>query len=490
MVYYPVGTQARGLAIGDFNGDGKLDLVVPGAGNSVSILLGNGDGILDLAVGDFTGDIAVLFGNGDGTFQPPVLWSLGGGSIGPAVVADFNGDGIPDVGAMRAGNGYGSGYFSVLPGNGNGTFQPPVSTTCNTPNLLAPAVGDFNGDGILDVAGTGGEVMLGNGNGTFQEKSDPGGGYLGALVEADFNGDGILDLVNLDSDVIILMGKGDGTFQEPTSYTVNESSLAVGDFNGDGKPDVATGDGCLSTGDPNGAIAIMLNGGKKRKVDAPYCYVLATGDFNGDGKLDLAVVNGPDGYDSGSLSIFLGNGDGTFEAPVIYATGSTPDALVVADFNGDGISDVAVSEYSSNAVSVFLGSANGTLQPQGAFAVGTGPIWIAAADFNGDGKMDLVAANSASSNVSILLGQGNGTFLAQTTIALSAEPNFVAVGDFNGDGFADLAVSYGPFEVPYVISKNAPDLNGEVVGVLLSNGDGKPDIVTGVDVTVLLNTTP
>jgi hypothetical protein len=147
----------------------------------------------------------------------------------------------------------------------------------------------------------------------------------------------------------------------------------------------------------------------------------------------------------------------------------------VADFNGDGKPDLAVANFSSNTVSILLGNGDGTFQPQTTYAVGTSPIWIAAADFNGNGIIDLVTANSGSSNVSILLGKGDGTFMPQTTTAVSSDPSWVAVGDFNGDGFPDLVVTIpqtilDPDGKPRGTRASATEYN--VVGVLLGNGDG------------------
>ena len=230
-----------------------------------------------------------------------------------------------------------------------------------------------------------------------------------AVASGDFNGDGKMDLATADSSgnsVTILLGNGDGTFQAPTTYSVG-----------------------------NGPTALIA------------------ADFNGDGKLDLAVVND----NANTVSILLGNGDGTFQSAQDYAVGSGPRSIVAADFNGDGQVDLAISNISSNTVSILLGNGNGTFQPAMNVAAGTTPIGIASGDLNGDGKADLVLSNFSSSQVNILLGNGDGTFQTPVAYATGSAPRSVTVADFNGDGILDLATS---------------NQNGNNISVLMGNGDG------------------
>lgn len=160
-------------------------------------------------------------------------------------------------------------------------------------------------------------------------------------------------------------------------------------------------------------------------------------DFNTDGNTDLAVVN----HGDNTVSILLGNGDGTFTGKGTLATGNGPVAALTADFNGDGIPDIAVVNQTDATVSIFLGNGDGTFTLKGTFATGKSPVAIASGDFNADGHSDLAVVNQADSTVSILLGNGDGTFQSQTTFATGATPSSIAASDFNSDGRIDLAVT-------------------------------------------------
>ena len=173
---------------------------------------------------------------------------------------------------------------------------------------------------------------------------------------------------------------------------------------------------------------------------------VAVGDFNGDGKQDLAVAN--DGYvpNPSNVSILLGNGAGNFSAPTNFGVGIQPTSVAVGDFNGDGKQDLAVVNNGAafnnpSNVSILLGNGAGNFSAATNFDVGRVPQSVAVGDFNGDGKQDLAVANSVSSNVSILLGNGAGTFGGNNTFSVGTGPFSVAVGDFNGDGKQDLAVA-------------------------------------------------
>jgi hypothetical protein len=229
---------------------------------------------------------------------------------------------------------------------------------------------------------------------------------------------------------------------------------------------------------------------------------MLSADFNGDGKLDLAVANGI------TVSILLGNGDGTFQPQVVYQVGVTPVGIVAADFNGDGKLDLAVANYWNNTLSILLGNGDGTFTGTAANpATGKGPSGIAVGDFNGDGKLDLAVTNYSDNTVSILLGNGDGTFEAQTTLAVGKGPDGIVAGLFSGSNHPlDLVVlnltdhslsvlvgnGDGTFQPESVISGEVGSYPNSI-GSADFNGDGKPDLVvfayngqSGGQATVLL----
>jgi hypothetical protein len=494
---YPAGRYPDSVAVGDFNGDGHLDLAVANdtKTGTVSILLNKGDGTFQaakeytvgsyadsVAVADFNGDgkldlavanagsyrdpgtVTILLGNGDGTFQDARSVTVGSH---PSCVAvgDLNGDGIPDLAVAN----YFSSTVSVLLGKGDGTFQPAQAYAVGYPTSLA--VGDLNGDGVPDLAVASGysvvSVLLGKGNGTFQATRDyAAGSGPAAVAVADFNGDGIPDLavannttLSMDS-VTVLLGKGDGTFLAAHSYATGSGALsvAVGDFDGDGHPDLAVGD--------SSGVSVLLGGGYGAFGAATIygvgsSYSVAVGDFDGNGKLDLAVAN----HSLDTVSVLPGRGDGTFLAQTSYAAGFSPTSVALGDFDGDGKLDVAVANsgdsdagiLSPSTVSVFLDNGNGTFQAAQNYTTGGFPSSVVVADFNGDGHLDLAVADFLDGNVAVLLGEGNGTFQAARYYAVGVSPCSLAVGDFNADGYIDLAVA---------------NFNADTVTILLGNGDG------------------
>ena len=165
--------------------------------------------------------------------------------------------------------------------------------------------------------------------------------------------------------------------------------------------------------------------------------VLATGDFDGDGRADIAVAN----FGGGDVSILLGNGDGTFQSAVNYPVGQNPAAIAAADFNGDGKTDLAVVNSGDDTLSILIGNGNGSFGAAVTYSAGSAPCSIAPGDFNGDGVIDLAVANCAGSNVSVFSGNAGGTFQPGANYAAGNIPSFIAVGDFNADGNADLAIA-------------------------------------------------
>lgn len=311
------------------------------------------------------------------------------------VSGDFNGDGIPDLAVSNTG----SSTVSILLAGSKGTFTAGTSLPIGaSPGAIA--VGDFNRDGKSDLAvvvpssGTV-AIFLGNGDGTFTASTSPA--YVlpqsTGIVVADVNGDGFQDLVVANSNsscVTILLGHGDGSFT-PSSYSPASGA-------------------------------------------APQSIVQA--DFNGDGVTDLAITN--DSY-NGTVTILLGNGDGTFTAAPSLSTAANPYSIAVGDFNQDGRPDLAVGT-NGNGVSLFLGNGDGTFTAASSPLASGGVIALASADINGDGIPDLIAGNSYSTTVITLLGKGDGTFTTGPAETVSYA-QAVVVGDWNGDGEPDLAVS-------------------------------------------------
>ncbi len=359
---------------------------------------------LDTSNGNAVLGTAALGANTEGLGWLSASNSPAGSYPESIAVGDFNKDGIPDMAVANSGDG----TVSVLLGNGNGTSRQasgsPISVGAAP---WAIAVGDFNGDGNSDLAvadyiGESISILLGNGNGTFTEganSSIPLPQYPISLVTGDFNGDGIADLAIVATPVdttgtgtvTSFLGNGDGTFTQ-------------------------------APGSP---------------VSLPYPYALATADFNGDGILDLAVVSG---Y---NWAMFLeGNGDGTFTLTNnTIGVGNSPVSIAVGDFNSDGMADLAIANWGDNLVTILVGQGNFAFT-RTEIAVGVNPFSIAAGDFNGDGNADLAVANAGSDSITVLLGDGSGAFTqaAGSPLPYSGTPVSLATADLNGDGVADLAV--------------------------------------------------
>jgi hypothetical protein len=333
-------------ALADFNRDGKLDLVWSD-GQGARVFLGNGDGTFTFLNG-LSGGAA-----------------CSGGEIGGVVTRDLNGDGKADFALMCVGSTIAQ--VVVFLGNGDGTFRAPEAYGNSTmlPGGGTLLAGDLNGDGKPDLVATGVTFQgsntmvsfLNSGKGTFVQTQQFLPGSIANSLLADLNGDGHLDLVNTrgDSNVQILSGKGDGTFlkygpQYPMTKGMN--SIALADFNGDGKADLLAC-GYTSSGSPSNAYALAFGQsggfGPPQVINgspAGLCTGIAVADFNGDGKLDFALSGWYTPGQSAQLSVFMGKGDGTFQLPVEYGQQDflNQSHLLVGDLNGDGKPDIVIVE--------------------------------------------------------------------------------------------------------------------------------------------------
>jgi alpha-tubulin suppressor-like RCC1 family protein len=318
-------------------------------------------------------------------------------------------------------------------------------------------VADFNGDGYQDLAVTsqGGNtvsIFLGTVSGAFQPAINfSAGSGPGYLAVGDLNEDGIPDLVINDSgNVNVLLGNGDGSFHAPVPYPTSQNpgyvALVLGDFNGDGHVDVAK----TNWGSPN--ISVFLGNGDGTLQppvnygigSTPAGYGIAEGDFNGDGKTDLAV--GMLIGSSPKLTILLGAGDGSFQVGGTYNT-DAGGMITVADLNGDGLSDLVVAGPTDHAVKVMLGNGNGTFQQPVPYTLGISEFAVAVGDFNGDGWVDVIVGdynpNASDTPIEVVLGNGDGTLQNPVSYDLGQTTGLFAVGEFNGDGRSDLAVTTG-----------------------------------------------
>ena len=303
--------------------------------------------------------------------------------------------------------------FPMLPARASG-FQTHVDYVTGV-DPASVAVGDFNGDGLLDLV-TGDydddteSVFLGNGDGTFLPRVFfPTGSCPLSLTVADVNADGKMDLIVTDHDantVSVLLGNGDGTFQAHVDYPTGAKVLGV-----------------------------------------------ALGDFNGDGKTDLVTSN----YNTNTVGILLGNGDGTFQPHVDYPTGNRPNSVTVVDLNKDGKADLVTANYdnTSHTISILLGSGDGSFPTHVEYVTGPtpkGPYSATPGDFNGDGKLDLVTANGNGNTVSVFMGNGDGTFQTNVDYTLVGAAKAVSVSDFNQDGAPDLAVPNGAHSLSILLN--------------------------------------
>jgi len=408
MNYSSGGESPGSVAIADVNGDGKLDLVVA---NTICPFY---------CFSVQNGSVGILLANGDGTFQPVVTYDTGGTFAMSVVVADVNGDGKPDVIVTHAcwvKSCLSKTGVSVLLGNGDGTFRPAVTYNSGAPESFSVAVADVNADGKPDL-----------------------------LVATNCFPDTCGYPTPTHGVISVLLGNGDGTFLAPVTYDsggIGANSLAAVDLNGDGKIDVLVANAGTLGGSfyNSGSLGVLLGNGDGT-FQAPVTYAagpipwfVTVADVNGDGRLDALVPASCWCGRDAEISVLLGNGDGTFGPVVTYDSGGMDTlSLTVSDVNGDGKPDllalsmcnpwIECDSHGDDVLGVFLGNGDGTFQPPLIFTTPPG-IPIVAADLNGDGKPDVVLTNTTPPGfVSVLL---NNTASSETptsaTLASALNPS-------------------------------------------------------------------
>lgn len=536
---YPTGAGSTNVAIADLNGDGKPDLAVTnGIADTVSVLFGSGNGSFGAAtnyaamvgpdsvvVNDLNSDgrpdllvanrnsstVSVFLGTGGGRFGAQTAYAAGGSGAQSLIMPDVNRDGKPDMVTANIS----TSSVSVRFADGSGGFAAPkIYAVGTSPQFVS--VGDLNNDGSPDLVCSNYDtknvsVLLNRGTGDFVAPTvlpplptRSLGRGPSSLAAGDFNGDGKLDLVNANEgtkNFALQLGDGVGGFAAPTLVALGATpgAMAVGDYNRDGRDDLAI---TISTN-----VRIFLSngaGGFGAGTNFPTggtgSGFVTAADFNEDGKLDLVIGNNS----SNNVSVLLGNGTGGFAAASTFPVGSGPGTVVVADFNLDGHADLAVTNNGSRTVSILLGNGQASFSSATNFTVGNTPTAMVAGDVNRDGKLDLAVVNALGDNVSVLVGNGAGGFSLAATLPVGSNPLAIAIGDYDGNGTLDLAVvnqyaittmslllglGNGTFSpaIEHAVGRSPRSIVGGDF-----NRDGRPDLVVGNfnedNLTLFLNT--
>lgn len=488
----PLGSNfiSNGVTIHDVNGDGNADVLAVSSQGLVVVYLGNGAGGFSsptnfaansspvaIAAGDLDGDtipdvvvtnfnpnyISVLKGLGSGLFAGPVTYATAT-SPNSIVLSDMNGDTLLDA-VVAAKN---SNSVSVLLGNGVGGFGAATNFTVGTAPVVV-VVADFNNDGKKDFAtcnqsSNNVSVRLGDGLGGFGAVTNFAVGNFktaASVAVGDFNLDGKADLVASHASAsalgaTVFIGDGLGGFAAGFDINMGANasarSVVVADFNSDGKPDIATAN------NQSKEIAIRFGNGLGTfptigSTPAPNKpSFLCLGDVNNDGKPDVATIG-----DMPEVEVLRGDGVGGFIASKVFANGTNTWSPVLCDYNHNGKLDVLASAYLANATFALSGDGAGNFGTQTLNPSGGTPRGLAVCDFNGDGKIDYAGAASSSNAVVVSLGNGTSTFGAGTSYTVGAHPWSAHTGDFNSDGKIDLVT---------------PNLNGKNVSFLAGNGAG------------------
>ena len=438
-------TEPYSVAVADFNQDHHLDIVVTVGGNvdehKIWVFLGSGDG-------SFRGVIGYSMNN-----QTNPVW---------VAVDDVNKDAIPDI---VVANKF-TDNVCILFGYGNGSFGHGMTLfTGDDSGPTSIALGDLNGDDAIDIVVAShysNTILLffGDGNGSFFSPKTyvaDSNADLVAVIVSDINNDTILDILvcdynRIDSSFAILYGFGDGNFTLPKIYPTGLNSqpfmLATGDFNSDGRVDLAInyfnqdriGVFIQVSSEPFGSSSSISTGDRSH----PESVVLA--DLNNDHRLDIVATNSA----GDSISIYFGYGNGEFADQLMYSIGtqSFPSSITADHLNDDDYVDIALVSAANDNVIILLGCGNGSFIKISTYSTGLRsiPVSVVAKDLNRDNRSDVVVANRGSNEVVILVGLGNGSFIEakRYSIGYDSRPQSVAVADVNNDDMLDIIVaSYG-----------------------------------------------
>lgn len=491
--HYPACCAPMSLAVGDFNGDGHLDLVT-----------GNGD------LNSFEFYVGIQLADGQGGFGDMTVFPIENDEVGLVLVdvGDVTANGHLDIVAT----GFNGQDILIFAGNGDGTFADPAFVSADGRRPWAMVLADVTGNGHLDIATANGgsnsvSVIPADGSGGFDAIGHfPAGDVPASLFVADVTGNGQADIVTantVSNDISLLLADGAGGFELPQSLPIGPDAIPhdiiVADVTGNGHPDLLTANetpGGLG-GTPPGTVSLLEGDGagdfaspiQLSVGDAPSRLdSIRVADVIGNGHPDI-IVSQPT---ANRITVLIGDKNGGFDETISLPVATGPNDLAIADITGDGNLDIASGNFVDGSISLLPGDGQGGLGFPGNFPVGTGPYRVIAGDFSGNGALDVVTTNVGSDDVSVLVGDGSGGFSAPTSFPAGSTPGWITSDDLNGDGHPDLIVGNGfgstisllfgdgagGFSVPESISI-ADDFQAPVsIATGDLNGNGHIDIAT------------